>query len=137
MYTVSSEQLCGRLSGRVEGEICHVPIDYEGKPPEDAWQRAGAVFVLHEARRQGSSVEAFSTLVEAFPPKKRNLEEHAGPSISLKNSKTISSPRRGGDAQPAGARVWVHARRPHSPAVPGAARLAAKVGGPVPQRMAS
>lgn len=99
MYTVSSEQLCGRLSGRVEGEICHVPIDYEGKPPEDAWQRAGAVFVLHEARRQGSSVEAFSTLVEAFPPKKRNLEEHAGPSISLKNSKTISSPRRGGDAQ--------------------------------------
>lgn len=76
----------------MEGKICHVPIDYEGKPPEDAWQRAGAVFVLHEARRQGSSVEA-------FPPKKRNLEEHAGPSISLKNSKTISSPRRGGDAQ--------------------------------------
>lgn len=110
---------------------------------------------MHEARRQGSSVEAFSTLVEAFPPKKRNLEEHAGPSNQFKkfqdNQLAETGRRRAGiarvgiaarapavaGAQPAGARVWVHARRPRSPAVPGAARLAAKVGGPVPQRVAS
>lgn len=69
MYTVSSEPLCGRLSGRVEGEICHVPIDYEGKPLKTLGSvREQFLFCMKPGGRVAVS-KPFQHWLKPFPPR--------------------------------------------------------------------